>query len=173
MHVFVTSQSHHRNLLLCKEFEVFPSLTVVLKHQIYLTNVLVLEALTCAVLHLYTPLATDAFSLCTTFRHPLTSSPPQVAVLQTYQLLSSLCASKQHFWLSALITNTTFLTNHATVLRHLIWKKFCPADVLNSQARNAREKITPFCSCSLQNQYLFYALGWFVLFFSPPDKLKS
>lgn len=129
MHVFFTSQSHHRNFLLCKEFEVFPSLTVVLKHQIYLTNVLVLESLTyttCAVLHLYTPLATDTFFLCTTFRHPLTSSPPQVAVLQTYQLLSSLCARRQHFWLSALITNTTFLTNHATVLRHLMWKKVLP-----------------------------------------------
>lgn len=160
---------------MCEEIKGFPYLMLVVKHQIYFTNVLVLEALpytttpqeprfiffffpgsgknsvcfsqsisdlmrnssanllhwspptqhaACAVLHLCTPLATDDFPLCTTFRHPLTSSAPPLAVLQTHLLLISLC-SRRHFWLSC-INN-----------KHNVWygKQNCPTNVLNHKSR--------------------------------------
>lgn len=190
MHVFVTSQSYQS-----RAWGLFSSLTVVLKHQVYFTNVLVLESLTyttrystrtkklffyflkwqqfsqsisylmrissanlvhlgppstaCAVLHPYILLATYAFPLWTAFRHPLTSSPPQVAVFQTYLYLISQCTGGQHFWLFTLITNTAFLTSHTTILRQRMWKKFSSAEGLNSQVRSMRKKMPSFCSRNL------------------------
>lgn len=103
----------------------------------------------CAVLHPYILLATYAFPLRTAFRHPLTSSPPQVAVFQTYLYLISQCTGGQHFWLFTLITNTAFLTSHTTILRHRMWKKFSSAEGLNSQVKSMRKKMPSFCSCNL------------------------